>query len=61
MCDWSILEQVFDSAPVVISAGAIIVGNKSWAKLAVPGVPGPCEVTDLVAMVRVLTFSEEPF
>ena len=58
--DRSTLEQVFDCATVVVGAGAVVVGDDSGAALAVPGVPGPCKVADLVAVARVLPMAEEP-
>ena len=58
--DRSTLEKVFHSATVVVGAGAVVVGDDSGAALAVPGVPGPRKVADLVAVARVLAMAEEP-
>ena len=60
MNDRSVFEEVFDCASVVIGASAVVVGDDSGAALAVPGVPSPREVTDLVSVVGVLTLAQEP-
>ena len=56
----SILKEVLNSAAIAVGASAIIVSDQSWTLLAVPGVPGPREVTDLVTTARVLTLAEKP-
>ncbi len=52
--------KALDSAAIVIGAGAVIVGDDCGAKIAVPGVPSPCKMTNLVAAARVLSLCIEP-
>ncbi len=58
--DRSALEQVLDCAAEVVGACAVVVGNDRGTTLAVPGVPGPREVTYLVSVIRVLSLPQEP-
>lgn len=51
MDDRGVFKQIFNSASVVIGAGAVIVGDNSGPIFAVPGVPRPREVTNLVPVM----------
>ena len=51
MYDRGVFKQIFNCASIVISASAVIVGDYGGPIFAVPGVPRPRQVTDLVPVM----------